>query len=310
MEEQIRLAVIDIGSNTFHLLIAQTNGDTKFDIIYKCRDYVKLASGGKSFIDEESYGKGLEAMIKYAGITKQYGVRQVRAIGTAMMRKASNAQQFIREVEEASGITIEIIPGEKEARFISQGVQTCLPAVYLKKAVILDIGGGSVEFILMRNDQIENLYSFPIGIAILKSKFHHHEPIDSGEISSLNLFLEKTLQPVLQEIKAQQYNCLIGCSGSFEVLVDSLAIENHTWAKIDIPEARSFIQRIIKMNLLERIVFPGVPEERVDLIVVATLLVEFLLEYIGFEHLLFSPYAMKEGFMAEMIQDLGKGQAE
>lgn len=293
-------AIIDLGSNTFHLLIisipSAANG---FKTLYKSRAYVKLASGGKTYIDATAWQNAMDCLEMFVTEIKKYKVASIKALGTAMLRKAENAQEFLKEVDRRFGIKVDVIQGQEEAQYILQGVKYAVPEDYFNNSIILDIGGGSVECIITKDGQALSIDSYPIGIAILKNKFHHSEPISEAEILKLEAFIDDQLGPLLERLRKNKIKTLIGCSGTFEVLFDTLAHSTYEYAELSIERSLGFIQEITSLDMDGRLRHISVPNERADLIVVALLLIRWFITRGKFDHLLYSPYAMKEGAIAD-----------
>jgi exopolyphosphatase/guanosine-5'-triphosphate,3'-diphosphate pyrophosphatase len=298
-----RIAVIDLGSNTFHLLICEINADGTLAFIYKERVYVKLATGGLGFIKPESAERGLIAMKSFAGQIQAYGVQRTRAIGTSALREASNGHDVADQFTLATNIPIEIIDGQKEAGYILKGIKTALPTLD-KYGLIMDIGGGSVEFILFKGDSVAFKGSYKIGVAVLHRLFHHTDPISPEEINQLESYLADELVHLIAAVKKLPAYYLIGASGSFEVIQDVLPkISTSThWSEIDTTSIHSYLNEIISTNMDSRRQIPEIPIERVDYIVVAYILIRYIVRQLPPEKLYFCEFALKEGVLAEMIE--------
>lgn len=295
-------AIIDLGSNTFHLLIVELNNESKgFHTLYKSREYVKLASGGKSYIDSEAWTRAMQCLKNFCDQIEKSGVTRVIAIGTAMLRKATNAYEFIEAVKNRYGISIQVIDGFQEAKYIFQGVRYAVPDKFLRNSIIIDIGGGSVECILIVKGKSIQVESFPIGIAILKNQFHHNEPILPAEIKLLEDHLESTLGSLVSMVESNQIDTLIGCSGTFEVLFENFVEYSTEYSPLDIVNSLRFIQEITSLTYQERINHPAVPNSRADLIVVALLLIKWFLDKSIIQRLIYSPYALKEGVIEDFM---------
>lgn len=296
-----RLAVIDLGSNTFHLLICELTPDHSLRQVYKERVYVKLALGGLDFIPEESQTRGLRAMERFAHQLHVHQVDQVRAIGTSALREAKNGKEVAKQYTEATGIPIEIIDGYEEARYILQGTRAALPPLD-QYGLIMDIGGGSVEFILFKGNDISFKESYKIGVSVLHLLFHRSDPIASNELSALESFLEEQLSGLVDAVKKLPVYYLIGSSGSFEVIQDAMARidDGAYWSRLDIDALPPYLDRIIGSDLEERKKNPEIPEERIDYIVVAYALIRYLIRQCPPARLYYCDFALKEGVLAEM----------
>ncbi len=298
-----RIAVIDLGSNTFHLMICEIAHNYTWTEIHKEREYVKLASGGIDIIDENGVQRAIDAMIRFANLIKAHDVNHIRAIGTAALREAKNGLAVAEKLSEITGIRIEIIDGHEEARYILLGIQSALP--HLKEyCLIMDIGGGSVEFILFRGEEVAFTGSYKIGVAVLYTMFHHSDPISAEEIAALEYYLGSELKVLIDFIQMGNRYYLIGASGSFEVINEMLPKKENSahWAELEISGMPIYLDKVIHATLKERKLMPEIPEERRDYIVVAYLLIRFIMNIIPPDKLYYCEYALKEGVVAEMIQ--------
>lgn len=305
-EPQKRFAVIDIGTNTFHLLIAEPseNGQSLREV-YRSRHFIKLAEKGIETLSTEALDRGMNALLFFRQQIEQYGVSesQVVALGTAALRTATNGPGFRTEVFERTRINIQIITGDREAQLIAQGALMAIP-VPLEKVLIMDIGGGSVEFIIADEKRVYWAQSFPVGVAVLYYKFQHHEPITQAEVDAVRSFLSLQLQPLLAALQTFPTSHLIGAAGTFDVVADHLAINKRpeaTHADIDLKQFDAFFKKILATTKQERYDMPEIPNDRADMIVVALILIDLILQMVDIRQLTVSYYAMKEGMMAELI---------
>lgn len=299
-----RIAVIDLGSNTFHLLICEIAEDKSWTVIFKKRIYVKLASGGVDQIDVNSARRGLSAMRNFSSLIKSHGVTRTKSIATAALREATNGISIAKKFTSATGLAIDIIDGQREAGYILKGIKAALPPLD-RNGLIMDIGGGSVEFILFKGNTIAFKESYKIGVAILHRRFHLSDPMSAEEINALENHLEETLGKLLQVVKASGDYYLIGASGSFEVINDILtkySADTH-WSELDTEGLDDYLTRIIATSTTERRQIPEIPPERIDYIVVAFILIRFVFRHIPPEKLFYCDFALKEGVLVEMVEE-------
>lgn len=297
----MKLAVIDCGTNTFHLLVVEMMPDGQIQRLFKERRYVRLGQDGLNRIGETPFRRGLECLRYFKGKLLELGVIEVCVFGTEALRRASNGADFIAAAQAETGIKIQLITGDEEARLIHLGVMQAAPD-FAGKGLIMDVGGGSVEFVIASREEVFWARSFPVGVQVLFSNFHHNDPIASTERQALNAFLEENLQPLFIELKKHDTPHLLGASGSFEVVEDLLRpqrpVSPHT-----IVSTREFYQiyeKVMASTLAERRQMAGIPEERSELIVVAFGLIDFVLQKAGTRQIITSAYAMKEGMLLEM----------
>ncbi len=298
-----RYAVIDLGTNTFHLLIVQQNEEGQLVEVHRERIYVHLAEKGISKIGNAPFQRGLKAIQKFHKTLLSHPVKVVKAFGTAALRTASNTPQFIKEVKASTGIEIDIIPGQEEARLIYLGVQQVVKFDQTND-LIMDIGGGSVEFIIANKDGVQWAESFPIGVAVLYNQFHKSDPISKSEIENLEAYLKSTLASLSSALKEHPTNRLIGASGTFDVLEDNLAKarKHPNMVAFSVEKYFPLHTEIIGMTLEERLKKDKLPNSRADLIVVALLLINSILQLTNTKEIVVSSYAMKEGMLQELTK--------
>lgn len=303
MKKDSKIAVIDLGSNTFHLLIANVLSGCKFKPIYRKREYVFLSEKGVLCIGQAAYKRGIDCIQAFKKTLDNLGVSHVEVLGTATLRKASNGLQFVKEIKHKTGLTIKIIDGYKEAQLIAKGVVASQPGA-MGQSLIMDIGGGSVEFILLQDGIPSWFQSFEIGLSILYRSFHQSEPISHGSQVSLNNFLTKELNPLLTILSDHKIDQFIGASGSFDV-IKSIAKHsklNDHCTKIKISDYQEITNGIIGCTYQERLELNYLPDQRAQHIVVALLLINFVLSKLPTSQIIVSDFAMKEGMLTEMIR--------
>lgn len=292
------LAVIDLGTNTFHLLIAHFHKDNTFQEIYRERRFVKMAEDGIAYISPQAWARGMDAMTSFAKAIASYDVQRARAIGTAALRTAGNGPDFIREVREQTGILIELIDGQEEARLIHRGV-SLMDSFDESTRLLMDIGGGSVEFILADAQKVYWSQSFPIGVAVLYRRFHTADPIPVEQQQALRLFLAEALQPLAEQLIQHPVRELVGASGTFDVLETYLSDPSGP-AVLEVTTIAPFRDRLVAMPIKERLQMEDMPPARAEMLPVALILLDVILALADIELVRVSPYALKEGVLSEM----------
>jgi exopolyphosphatase / guanosine-5'-triphosphate,3'-diphosphate pyrophosphatase len=303
-----RIAIIDMGTNTFHLLIA--DGENKaFNIIYRDRLSVKIGMGGinDGYITEEGIQRALLAMQSFRNVIDEHAVDTVYAFGTSAMRNANNGQEVAQRIEDITGIKVNIITGDLEAQYIYEGVKAALDMGTEEPNLIIDIGGGSVEFIIGHQGKIFWMKSFEIGAQRLLELFQKHDPILQEEIVALDDYFETALTDLFTQINKFKPTIIVGSSGSFDTWSDIFCITHDIHKAPEEIETPLTIQGFIEIynDLIhkdreQRMQIPGMIEMRVDMIVVAACLVRFLLERFTFNRIRVSTYSLKEGVLAHL----------
>lgn len=299
-------AIIDLGSNTFHLLIAQVASDYKITVLERLRSFVGLGDGGIETLKPESMNKGLETLREFRSIIDRYSYISLKIIGTAALRTANNSQDFIDEVNKLFITPVEIIDGEKEADLILKGV-SLITDMSAGCHLIMDIGGGSTEFILVNNGVKVWSYSYVLGVGVLFAGWHKSDPISIEERQELTSHLISSLSELNEICQKYWVTNLIGASGSFEVL-ESMSgkltnIDSNN--EISTVDFWALSNKIINSSVDERKIMDGLPPQRVKLIVVAMILMQEVIKLVRPSKITVTPYALKEGVIKELHDSQG-----
>lgn len=297
------IAVIDLGTNTFHMLIVEPTADGRFVEKFRERRFVKLAQEGIEYIGPSAWQRGMESMQDFRQIMDQWNVQEVRACGTAALRTAENGAQFIETVFKKTGIQIQLIDGYQEAAYILKGVRLAIPFED-NPFLVMDVGGGSVEFMIADASKVYWMQSFPIGVAVLYRKFHRQEPISDQEVLQLNQFLDEQLTPLREALAQYPVSRFIGVAGTFDVLENMLAVhsKHSSYTELDISDFPNLLEYLRGATLDERLHYKGMPPFRADMIVVANLLIDYILALGQFGGIWVSHFDLKEGMAAELLE--------
>jgi exopolyphosphatase / guanosine-5'-triphosphate,3'-diphosphate pyrophosphatase len=210
----MRLAAIDIGTNSVHMIIARVRPDFSFEIVDREKEMVRLGAGGLDGrrLTPEAMGAALQALKKFARLAQSHQVDEILAVATSATREAENGGAFLRAIERRTGIRARIISGTEEARLIH------LAAVYgvdtPKPAVVIDIGGGSVEITLGGKTDVAFARSFKIGVIRLTERFVDSDPISSRDERKMVRFIREEVSRYLDNLVEQGFDRVIGTSGT------------------------------------------------------------------------------------------------
>ncbi|RPH33116.1 MAG: phosphatase [Bacteroidales bacterium] len=307
----MRIAIIDMGTNTFNLLVAETNGDNQYETIHNSKCFVKLGEGGidRKYIAPEAWERGLEAIRTHMSTISNFNVDRVFAFATSATRDAENGASFVEEILKKHNLKVNIIKGEQEALLIYQGVRQAID-LGSNINLILDIGGGSNEVILCNAKQVFWMHSFNLGIQRLLNQFNPSDPITPDEVKRVEQFLSAELQPLLNASLAHTPIRLVGSSGSFDTYRSLLAhagiipITKHCSAEIPLDQYLQLHQKLLKSTRLERLAMKGMESIRVDFIVLASIFTNFIICKLGVESIAQSNYALKEGALWGILNDV------
>lgn len=308
MEHQ-PLAVIDLGTNTFHLLIAIKDTTAGFTTLHAEQFVARIGKGGinQGIIADEAYQRALQALQHFRQKLDNYGVTadKVFATATSAIRNASNGKALIADIFAQTGIEVKVISGDEEAALIYLGVRAFMQPLGDENALILDIGGGSVECIICNKGGILWKQSFEIGAQRLLDKFMQSDPISVIAVMKLQEYLQEKLISLTNAVHQYAPQVLIGASGAFDTLAAIYQKKQSSVAK-DIPanvmaltpeDFKEIYEELLIRNKQERLAIPGMLEMRVDMIVVASCLIDLILNQYGITKIRVSAYALKEGLL-------------
>lgn len=296
----MKIAAIDLGTNTFHLIIAEQTA-SELKISYKTNKPIKLGEDitKENKIIPAAFERGVNCLKDFKASLVEYNVTKIRAVATSGVRSASNGQNFIATVKKETGITIDIIDGEEEANLIYEGVK--LSGAIHGKSLIMDIGGGSTEFIFCDENGFYWKKSFDIGAARLMQKFFKSDPINQEHQEQIKDHLKENLVELIAFGKAFGAVTLIGSAGAFEtyaeVIDPTINIQQIAKAQIDIKAYHQLSKRLISSTHQERSQMPNLIPLRVDMIVMASLITDYVLAELNLQQITLSTYDLKMGVL-------------
>ncbi len=296
MTDAENYAVVDLGTNTFHLLIGRWHQGKLLEH-YRERHFIKLAAEGIETIGEASAERALAAAQLIGKAIELYQPAKAVAYGTAALRTASNGAALRQRLSAALGVEVQLIDGHREAQLITAGVLATHPPS--RSFLIMDIGGGSVEFILVVDEEVRFGESYAIGAQVLKSRFHVSEPFGKTQHAALDQFLATTLSPVLARLTEPL--TLVGASGTFDVLAAEYGLPlGHALTEIEPQVVSELFGEVLEMSPEQRLADIRIPADRADMIAVALGLIEFFIECFPQLRIITCAYALKEGALVEM----------
>lgn len=303
----MRKAVIDLGTNTFHLFIVELeNGVLK--TLYKEKIAVKIGKNGisKGLIAKDAMKRAVHTLEVFKTVLDQFHTTDVTGVATSAIRNAKNGQELLDRIYESTQIEIQIIDGDREAELIFEGVRAA-GAVHDETQLVMDIGGGSVEFIIGNDNEIFWKQSFEIGAQRLLDKFHKKDPMPATSVDEMFEWLNAELASLKKAVNQFKPTGLIGCSGTFDTLVDIHFKETgedrpvHPKVfELPIKSYRDIHRELLLKDRPARLLIPGMVTMRVDMIVVASCLISFVTDLIPTEYITACTYALKEGVLYSM----------
>jgi len=301
--EGMRKAIIDLGTNTFNLLVYELDEVAGLRILHSEELPVFLGRGGieKGVLADDAMVRGLETLREFRTMATDLGAERISGFGTSALRNARNAGAFTERVLRELDIPVRIILGNEEAELILAGVRQAV-AFTSKPALVMDIGGGSIEFILATNKALMWKQSFELGATRLRERIPISDPITVEEESRIAAHLDDRLEPLYAIIDRHEPHVLIGSAGSFDSLAAMIAADgsipisqDQRTLAYDALDFDALKDRLLRMDRATRLVQPGLPEYRVDTLPYALIAIDRVLTAGGIRDMAWSRYALKEG---------------
>ena len=303
----MRAAIIDLGTNTCNLLIAEKN-KTGFEILHQSKQLVRLGDGKikEGEISAEATKRTVDAFLQHKQIIGKYQPEIVRVVATSAVRTAANKIEFLETLAEKTGWLVKVITGEKEAELIFKGVILAFEEIK-KPSLILDIGGGSNELIIAKGTEIINKESQPTGMARIINQFSISDPINQEEKEQIRNHFAKFHSGSLAHCRSEKVATLIGCSGAFDTIADIIDGVNpgekpRKTQEIPIDLFYRVYNTLLNSTREERLAMKGMDFVRVDLIVPAVILIEFLVSENQIEKIIQTDFALREGVFFDLIK--------
>lgn len=312
-----RVAIIDCGTNTFNLLVKE-KVEGKWKTLFKTKLPVKLGAGGfsENVLMPNRMARGVDALYSYKNVIDSLEVKDVRVFATSAVREASNGNVFVAKVKKHLNFDMEVISGDREAELIFEGVVQTTGEIK-EDFLIMDIGGGSTEFIFVRDQKPLWRKSYFLGVSRLHGMLNPASRINQDDVHRLRAHLNNELQDLISFLKENPVRVLVGSSGSFDTLFDMYqfakakdstkdgsALQDSSKVNLnEIPFSSypSIHQWLVGSTLEERLKHPSIPQMRAEYMPLSTYLVKFILEQSNFNKIYQSEYALKEGVLAHYL---------
>jgi exopolyphosphatase/guanosine-5'-triphosphate,3'-diphosphate pyrophosphatase len=304
-------ASIDVGSNTFRLLIAEVKEGKIIDI-FSDRKITRLGNkvDQTGRLQDKNIEDSLKALQKFASIISKYNAGHIRAVATSALREASNSDIFIQRVHDETGIKINVISGEKEAELNLKGILSSFsdPDYLSKSLFIVDIGGGSTEWILYRGKHSVGMGSIPVGVIKLAGRFLRTDPVTDDDLKDMNkeiLYVLKDLKPEIESLFNEKTE-FIGTGGTFTTLASiDLSLDEYSREKIHMHQVsfnrlKKMSEFLLSLTLKEREKVRGLEPERADLIIPGLLFTINVMDFYHLTELTISDYGLLEGAILEI----------
>jgi exopolyphosphatase/guanosine-5'-triphosphate,3'-diphosphate pyrophosphatase len=308
-----KIAAIDIGTNSFHLVVVKVDENGKFEIVDTAKELIRLSEGSTGdikIIEEDAIIRAISALKKLVGIAKSHEA-ELKAVATSAVRESSNKIDFLKRVNKEVGLNIEVISGIEEGRLIYLGVLQSVP-IFNKRVLCIDIGGGSTEFVVGYKGKILYANSLKLGAVRLSKKFFPDYKINDKSISECERWVEGVLFPIARIIKNYKIDLVVGSSGT--IMATGIMIKANEEKNTSLAILNNYIftrkklQKVVENVLAKKIPeqrkkIKGLDEKRADIIPAGVLLLSKIFDQLNFEEMTISSYALREGIIIDSISN-------
>ncbi len=305
-----RIAAIDVGTNSFHMVIASVTDAGMLRIHARSKDTVRLGSsaGDMKRLSDDAMERGLRALVRFIEEARNHDAT-VRAIATSAVREALNKDVFVDRVLKETGVHIDVIPGIEEGRLIFLGVRNAL-SISDKRVFVFDIGGGSTETITGHDGEPVYIHSAKLGHIRLTQRFFPDETVTDDQIAECRAWIRGEWQPAFQSHIAYGFDEAIACSGTVMALASVILAsagrrtpESMNGLSFDRAELLAAIDQVLAARTLaQRQSIAGLDAKRADVIIAGALMIEYLVKGLGIRTLTLSGYALREGIVFDTVQ--------
>ena len=302
----MKIGTIDIGTNSMRLLIA----DYKNNKIENMKKYINITRLGqgvddKGYITEEALERNLNALKEFADKCIEEKCEKVYCMGTSALRDSKNGQDFVDRAKELTNIDVKIICGEEESNLGFMGVLEGAGGDKSNYILVLDIGGGSTEFIVGNEDGIKFCKSENVGALRMTEKFITTDPISDEEFSKMSGFIEKTISSTLDKIKGMHVSKLVGIGGAITSLsamnqqLEVYSMEKVHNSVVTKKDLEKILQNLKKMTLSDKKTIKGLQPKRADIITSGVKILHIVMEKLEIEKIMISEYDNLEGLICQ-----------
>ena len=311
----MKLAAIDIGSNSIHLVIVRAVQGQHPEIIDREKEMVRLGAVTlrEHQLPKETIERAITTLRRFKKMAEHNGADPIITTATSAVRESRNSDEFIDRVRKEVGLDVQVLPAVEEARLISLAVSE-VTEFNNRRALIIDIGGGSTEFVITEGREPELLLSLRVGAVRLTEKFITTDPVSPDELNHLVTNIRSDLTRAIWEIRAAGFDFVIGTSGTVLNMVDAVMLDDDGKAPETLSDFESFSQtvtldqiarlnrKLAGMTLRERARVRGIEEARADIIVAGGLLLECILSDLGATEITSCDWSLREGVILDYLR--------
>ena len=307
----MRVGTIDIGTNSMRLLIA----DYKNNKIENREKYINTTRIGQGvdkegYITEEAMQRNLKALKEFSDKCKEEKCEKVYCMGTSALRDSKNGQDFVNRAKELTNIDVKIICGDEESNLGFMGVLEGTDGNKKDDILVIDIGGGSTEFIIGNEEGIKFCKSENVGALRMTEKFITTDPISDEEFDAMTDFIEETISFTLDSIKHMHISKLVGIGGAITSLsamnqqLEVYSMEKVHNSVVTKKDLEKILQNLKNMTLNDKKTIKGLQPKRADIITAGVKILHIIMEKLEFETIVISEYDNLEGLLCQKAKNM------
>ena len=306
----MRIAAIDIGTNSVHMIVVEVRPDRSFEVVDREKEMVRLGSGGLGgrALTETATTSALQALSKFRRLAESHDVDEIVAAATSAVREAENGRDFLNAIRQRTGIRVRVISGTEEARLIHRAAVYGVD-VAGGTAVVVDIGGGSVEITRGTAAQLQVVHSAKIGVIRLTERFVRTDPIAERDVRRMTKHIASEIAEAMTRIVELGYDRVIGTSGTI-LSLGALAVADQPAVgsddlrhrRISAKHIRRLRRQLTSLTLADRLALPGLDPRRADLAVAGSILLDTILKKLGGTEITLCDLALREGLVLDYIR--------
>ncbi len=304
----LRVGIVDVGTNSLHLVIGVLGPDGTFRVILRERDLTRLGERGltNGVLTQTAMRRAMTVLQRYAATLMRCEVGRVEAVATSAVREASNGEVFVRRVRARLGIPLRVISGREEARLSYLGIRQARR--FRQTAVMIAIGGGSTQVMVGDGRRLRYATSLPLGCAHLAQRFLRHDPPRPREVGALTRHLRRAFSPVIRTIRRYRWREAMGSSATIHQVISAAS----QWAarqppktrpsSISLPSLSRFIQWLLTSTAAQRRRLPGLDPQRQDLALPTAMTLLVWMTGCGIQTIRSAPGSLREGLVRESMR--------
>lgn len=303
----MRAAVLDLGSNSFHILVAEAGSDGAITPILREREMLHLGAlvARHGHIPAGDADRAVATVAHFSELARRTGADPVMPIATAALREATNAAEVVARLSEAAGEQVRVVDGETEARLSYRGVRaSVVPST--EPVLVMDLGGGSLEFAIGHGDEVEWGVSLPLGVGRIMAAAVQDDPPTAADFDRIRTLVDAALSPVLDDLRRHREGDVVAVGGTVRALARIIAMDSSEWLpaslnmfRVQVEAMRDWSHRLGAMSLDERLTVAGMKDTRADHLHVAAVILAHALDRLDITEVTISDWGMREGVLRD-----------